>query len=53
VQRFRGAPEVQLLGDGDEPADLDEIEVCDAVIVSPGTGSVLEKRALGSHCSTP
>ena len=46
VQRFGRAPEVQLLGDGDEPADLDQIEVCDAAIVSPANTSVLENRAL-------
>ena len=37
VQRFGGAAEMQLLGDRDEPADLDQIEVCDAGIVSIAT----------------
>jgi hypothetical protein len=49
VQGFGGAPEVQLLGDGDEPADLDQIELCDAAIVSPANTSVLAIRRVSDH----
>jgi hypothetical protein len=42
VQLFGRPAEMQLLGDGDEPTDLDEIEVCDAAIVSPGNRSALD-----------
>jgi hypothetical protein len=49
VQRFGRTPEVQLLGDGDEPADLDQIEVCDAAIVSPEPRSVLENAGVSDH----
>jgi hypothetical protein len=53
MQRFRGAPEMQLLGDGDEPADLGQIQVCDAGIVSVRTTSVLDDRAVARHRFRP
>ena len=49
VQGFGRPAEVQLLRDGDEPADLDEIEVCDAATVSPATRSVLDFAAFRGH----
>jgi hypothetical protein len=53
VQLLGGAPEVQLLGDGDEPADLDQIEVGDAAIVSVDAPSVLENRGPAEHRRAP